>query len=1099
MKKLNSKSVFRSKKRLFQIILVMKLFITFFLISTFSLYATNTYSQSTKVSINYNKAKLADVLSDIESKTDYLFFYNYKEIKSDTQVSVKADNEAVSAILDNLFRDTDVKYSMLNNHIILSTSSAVNNNLSSQGEQQQPIIITGTIKDQTGELLTGVTVSVKGTTVGTMADADGKFRINIPNRQAILTFTMVGFLSQEIEVGDKQNFLIVMQEDIKLLDEVVVIGYGTQKKSEVASSIGTVRSEDFVKGIPSPDAAQLIKGKIAGLAIISPDANPNSTSQIILRGTPSLKASTNPLILIDGIPGSLNTVSPQDIAQIDVLKDGSAAAIYGTRGTNGVILITTKNAKGEMPTLVEVNSYLSIQKIVKTLPFLNADEYLELVKAGKTGAHDYGASTNWLDEVTRTPLTQVYNISLRGGSRSTNYVASLEYRSLEGIIQRTNNEIIYPRIEINHRMLNDKLRLTMSVSGYKQSDFSASDGGSYDNAVYKNAIMYNPTDPIKDDNGEWTEHNKTDYYNPVALLNEVEGENKGTNLRTFGAIDFSPIKNINIRYLASIDVYNQTRGYYRTRNHIFNKKDKRTGYASKGTTRTEEDLHEITAQYNDTFNKDHTVTVLGGYSWTKYVSDYYYMQNYDFPSDGTLDNNMGSGLALKNGMATMSSLKEEDTLIGFFGRINYGYQGKYNLALSMRREGSTKFGENHKWGTFPAASAAWNITEESFMKEQNLLSNLKFRVGYGVTGTAPSGRYGSLTKIDFNDYTNIGNSWIQTLKPSNDPNPDLRWEKKKEFNIGFDFGLLKDRIYGSIDYYNRKTVDLLWDYSVPNPPYLYDKMRANAGTMRNTGVEVSLSGSIVKTKQWTWNSSVNYSTNTNKLLTLSNEKFISTGHSDEGSTEEPIQLSTHRLQEGQPIGNFYGYKSIDIDDNGRWIIEGLDGKPKPIEDAMPEDKHVIGNGLPKHYLNWNNTITFKKFDLNITMRGAFGFDILNMAQMHYSVPSILTRGNVLRGTFDNIYGKRPLADNAAPQYVSYYIEKGDYWKIDNITLGYTVNFNSDYIKMFRVYGSVSNLAVLTGYSGLDPEVSIGGLDPGIDGRHRYPSARTFTLGVSFQF
>lgn len=1059
------------------------------IISLFS-FSGNIWAQGTNnVTLSISHENLQTVLDKLEENTSYRFTYRDVELSTTKDITISASNMNIEAFLNKVLAGKGLTFRRNGNTFSILPVK----------QTQEDIQIKGNVVDNTGESLIGVNVVVKGTLNGSLTDINGDYTINVKPGD-ILSFSYIGYLTQEIKVEKNVSSLnVILQEETKVLNEVVVIGYGTQRRSEVASSIGTVKSEDFVKGVSVADASQLIKGKIAGVSVISPDANPNSTAQIMLRGITTLKANTAPLILIDGIPGSLNTVSPQDIQQIDVLKDGSAAAIYGTRGTNGVILITTRNARGEMPTVVEVNSSLAVQKIVKTLPFMNASEYRELVAAGKVGAQDYGASTSWLDEVTRTPLTQVYNISLRGGSRTTNYAVSLEYRNVEGIIKRTKNEIIYPRIEVNHRMLNDMLKLTAGVNGSKQSDFSGSDGGSYENAVYKNAIMYNPTDPIKDENGDWTEHNKTDYYNPVALLNEVEGENKATNLRTFASADFSPIKNLSLKYLASVDVYNQTRGYYRTKNHMYNKKDKRTGYASKGTTRDEETLQEITALYNNTFYRDHALSVLGGYSWTRNKHEYYYMQNYDFPSDGTLDNNMGLGLALKNGQGSMYSLKQESTLIGFFGRVNYGYRGKYNLSLSMRREGSSKFGANHKWGNFPAISAAWNMAEEDFMKDQNILTALKFRVGYGITGTAPIDPYKSLILIDFDEYTNMGESWIQTLKASNNPNPDLKWEKKKEFNIGLDFGLFNDLIYGSIDYYNRKTVDLLWDYNVPNPPYLYGTMRANVGTMRNSGIEVSLAATPIKSNDWAWNTSLNYSTNTNKLLTLSNDKFVSTGYADEGDTEEPIQMKTHRLQEGQPIGNFYGYKSVDIDDNGRWVIEGQDGKPKSIENALPEDKHIIGNGLPKHYLNWNNTVVFKNFDLNVTMRGAFGFDILNMPRMHYSVPSILTRGNVLRGTFDNIYGKRPLSDNEAPQYVSYYIEKGDYWKIDNVTLGYTLNFNSSYIKVFRVYGSISNLAVLTGYSGLDPEVSVGGLNPGIDGRNRYPSARTFTLGVSLQF
>jgi hypothetical protein len=327
----------------------------------------------------------------------------------------------------------------------------------------------------------------------------------------------------------------------------------------------------------------------------------------------------------------------------------------------------------------------------------------------------------------------------------------------------------------------------------------------------------------------------------------------------------------------------------------------------------------------------------------------------------------------------------------------------------------------------------------------------------------------------------------------------LKWEKKEETNIGLDFGFWEDRITGNIDYYNRTTKDLLWDYTVSTPPYLHSSMTANAGSIRNRGIEIGINVIPLKSNGWQWVTSVNYSTNSNKLLSLSNEKFIASDYKDIGNTGEPIQQSTHRLEVGKSIGNFYGYKSTDIDDKGYWIIEGEDGNPKSIKDQLPSDKKYLGNGLPKHYLNWNNSISYKKFDLAITMRGAFGFYILNMSAMQYGAPVMLARGNILNSAYDKVYRKTPLADDQSLQYVGYYVEDGDYWKIDNLTLGYTFNVKSNILKQARIYGTISNLAVITGYSGIDPEVNIMGLTPGCDDKNRYPAARTYSLGLSLSF
>lgn len=534
---------------------------------------------------------------------------------------------------------------------------------------------------------------------------------------ALLDISYIGFKSQQLKVQKGGKALsVILKEDSELLDEVVVIGYGTQRKGEVASSIATVKSENFLK-VPSPDAAQMIRGQVPGLAVITPDANPLSSSQLSLRGITTLGQNTTPLILIDGIPGALNSVSPDEIAQIDVLKDGSAAAIYGTRGTNGVILITTKHVNGEMPTTVDVNAYISIQQIVKKLPMMTAGQYREKVaQGGYGGATDYGGDVDWLDEITRTPISQVYNVSLRGGSQTTNYLASLEYRSLEGIIQRSDNQIIYPRIEVTHRMFNDKLRINAGLNGSLKKYFDGADGGGYKTDVYAGAIQFNPTDPVRDENGNWKERPINDYLNPLALLWETEGENKETALRMFANLAFTPIAGLNIKYTASKNIFNQIRGYYETKQHSSTTKNGKNGYASRGTQSTYETLSELTVQYNKTLFKDHNFTLLGGYSWMKSGYEDYWMQNWDFPSDDYTYNNMSEGQALRDGKANEDSEKRENLLIAYFARLNYNYKGKYILSASIRQEGSTKFGKNYKWGTFPAVSVAWNIVEENFLR-----------------------------------------------------------------------------------------------------------------------------------------------------------------------------------------------------------------------------------------------------------------------------------------------------------------------------------------------------------------------------------------------
>lgn len=1074
---------------------IMRLSMLLLFTCVIQLLAVSTKAQKTIIQFNDNTISVGQLLKEIEKQTDYLVVFRNKEVNTERTLQINEKSGEITTFLNRAFEGSEIEYEFENKYIILSKKERAQLSASSQADKKK---ITGTIVDHNNEPVIGANVVVKGTTNGTVTDIDGKFTLEV-EPQNTLYISYIGYLPQEIVVGNETRFEISLREDTQALEEVVVIGYGTQKKGEVASAITTVKSENFVK-VPAPDAAQMIRGQVPGLAIVSPGGDPTATSQLLLRGVTTLKANASPLIIIDGVPGELYTVSPEEIEQIDVLKDGSAAAIYGTRGTNGVIIITTKSAKGETPTTVEINSYISTQQIVRKLPFMTYEQYMDKVKQGKPGAQDNGGRVNWLDEVTRTPFSQVYNISLRGGSRTTNYTASFEYRGLEGIIKRSDNQMIYPRIEINHRMFEDKLRINANLSGYEQTYRMGGDGSSFNSGVYRNALNFSPADPIKDADGNWYESpSKTDYANPLAMLYEADGKNQATNIRMSASVIFTPVEGLDIKYMAAKNIFNQVQGYYETKKHLSTIKDSKNGFASRGTRRTADELYELTAQYKRTFLEDHSVTVLGGYSWQSNNYQFYWMQNWDFPSDDYSYNNMGAGQALRDGRANESSYQSEDKLVGYFGRLNYSYKGKYMLSASIRHEGSSKFGANHKWGTFPGISGAWNISGEEFMEDQELFTTLKLRAGFGITGTVPNDPYMSLNTLSFDDYIYYNGEWIKSTKPASNANPDLRWEKKEETNVGLDFGLFNDRLTGGVDYYYRKTKDLLWSYDVPSPPYIYPNMDANGGSIENKGIEVTLRVIPVETKDLFWTSELNFSTNKNKVLSLSNDKFISSGYSDEGGTGEPIQQSTHRLQEGEPMGNFYGFKSIDIDDDGHWIIEGADGNPKPISEQQPTDKRVLGNGLPKHYLNWNNSVSYKNFDFGITMRGAFGFQILNMPELQYAAPVMLSRGNVMQKAFENVYGKLPLADNQELQYVSYYIEDGDYWKIDNITLGYTFNFNNKWIQRLRIYGTVNNVATITGYGGVDPEVNILGRAPGLDDKNRYPAVRTYTFGLSFKF
>ena len=960
--------------------------------------------------------------------------------------------------------------------------------------------VTGKVKDSSGEPVIGASVVVKGNnTMGTITDFDGNFMLDVPAK-SVLVISYIGYVTQEVPTAGKNSLEIVLKEDTKTLDEVVVIGYGTQRKGDVTSSVASVKADNFVKGAVK-DVGQLIQGKVAGLAITNPNGDPTGSTQIRLRGTNTIGgANTAPLVLIDGIPGELGTVAPEDVESVDVLKDGSAAAIYGTRGTNGVILITTKQAKGVDINQVEYNGYVSTSLIAKKLDMLNADEFRTLYPD-----QDHGADTDWIDEISRTPVSHVHNLSLMGGNSKTNYIANLNYASRQGIMKKSDFESFQGRIEVTHRMFDDKLKLKFGLFGKKNQMESTTSGGSFRGWVYGQATRRNPTDPVRNEDGTWNENvSKFEYENPLALLYEAEGNVKKTQLRYNGNIVYNPIKDLTLSAVFSYIRDNMNRGYGETLNHISALRDGLAGWSSVGAYTKMEKLMELTAQYNKEIGA-HKFSVLGGYSYNETDFEELWIDNYGFQDDYFGGwHNIGIGSALKDGKANIGSKKTPTNLIGFFGRATYSFKNRYLLMGALRYEGASQlWGTDNAWGLFPSISVGWRITEEAFMKNQKIFDDLKLRVGYGVTGSQPKDPFLGVAMLKYGSYAFVNGNWVQTIVPASNPNPDLKWEEKKETNIGLDFVSWGGRLSGSIDYYNRDVDGLIYEYGVPTPPNLYNKTMANGGTMRNRGVEVLVTVVPVQNKDFEWSTTGTFSLNSNKLISLSGSIFKSDyDYFNTGTVEYSGQVAdSHRVQVGESIGNFYGFKVVDVDSEGRWIYEDRNGELVNYKDFThaPEDKHVIGNGLPKWYAGWNNTLRYKNFDLNVTMRGAFGFQIINGGRMNYENVKNSRFENRLKSVNDLVFGKHTLSPEVEPEFKSYYVEDGDYWKIDNITLGYSFGQVGKYIKSLRIYGSVLNALTITGYKGIDPEVSTDGLTPGYDTRDRYPSVRSFTFGVNVKF
>lgn len=1065
-------------------------------VSFFSLLLASQMTISAQnVSFSTNKVTLKSAFEKIEKASKYKIAYNSSQLDANRSVTLSKKSGDVFGMLTQLLKGTNCTYEMEGNYIIIKPQQKTQ-------ISGKKVKVRGVIKDETGEPIIGATVRVKGKSEGTVSDFDGNFSLDVTGDNT-LQISYIGYQTQELAVGKQHHFSIVLEEDKKILNEVVVIGYGTQKKGDITSSVGSVKSEDFTAGAIN-DAGQLIQGKIAGLSVTNPSGNPVGGTEISLRGnTTILGASTNPLILIDGVPGDFNTVAPEDIESIDVLKDGSAAAIYGSRGTNGVVLITTKKSKGNNINEVQYSGYLSLSTIAKKPDFCDANDYRQQIKDGlRDAAWDLGDNTNWIDAITRTGLSHVHNISFKGGNAQTNYIFNVNYRNLQGIFKRSDKEEFQGRAEVNHSMFDDKLRFNFQLLGNQTGYTATSDGGSFNTYSWRQALIHNPTEPIKNADGSWHENTGIfNYDNPVSRIYECDGEQKISQTRFSSNITLAPIKELTFNALFAYDKINQEGGYYETKKHISNVRDGMNGYASTGGSSTVTKLVELTAQFHKNFG-DHTIQALAGYSYQESTYSNQYERNYNFPTDLYSWHNIGVGQALKEGLGTEYSYWLDTNLIGFFGRLNYNYKNRYLLMASVRHEAASQLaGTDKPWGTFPSVSLGWRITEEKFMKNQKVFDDIKLRAGYGVTGSQPSQSFLGVPLLGYGDYYLYNGQWIRALQPTQNSNDKLKWEEKHEYDIGADFSVLNYRLNVSIDWYYRLIKGLLYDYSVPSPPNLYTTTRANVGEMSNNGLEIMVNAIPVRTKDFKWETTITFSTNSNKLKSLSNDLYqTSSDYFMTGWIEEPIKTESHIVRIGHKVGDIYGFKVVDVDESGKWIYLDKNGNRVNYDDFTHsfEDKQILGNGVPKWYLGFNNQFRYKNFDLAINMRGAFGFQIMNGMRMFYENRS-RQDWNRLRSAYDKVFGKSVLNTLCSEEFNSYYVENGDYWKIDNITLGYSFSKINKWIKALRLYASVNNAITITGYKGIDPEVSTSGLAPSYDNRDSYPHTRAFTFGMNVTF
>ena len=963
--------------------------------------------------------------------------------------------------------------------------------------------VKGVIEDSLGPVI-GATVLEQGTSNGTITDIDGAYTLKVSSADATVEISCIGYTTQSFKASAVPA-KVMLSEDSVLLEDVVVIGYGSQKKKEVTSSVASVKAEDFNAGVKT-NPMGLLQGKVAGLNISRQTSDPTSTGfSVQIRGFSTLDkgAGTSPLYIVDGVPVSnIDNIAPDEIASMDVLKDGSAAAIYGTRGTNGVIIITTKRGENfnDVPvTHVEYAGYASASFRNGDLGMATPEEFINLSELSggvitPTILKDEDGNpyqTDWMSEVTRSAaITQSHNVAITGASSKFNYRASVSYKDAEGIARNNERNEVIAKIAASQKALDGWLNLAYDFSYMKyRNDYFCGD--------FKMAAILNPTTPIYDpanENGYYKPQG-TGLSNPVENMNQKESYQTGNYFRgsVKATLNVKPVAGLKLNAFAAFEE-GDNNNYWA--NKTINTDLDGSGKAGRGNDNSMNKLFEITADYSRSFGK-HNVAAVAGFSYQNFFYDGESIENKGFPTESMKYYQIGNGDAEKTYLKA-SSYRNSNTLIALFGRVNYNYADKYLVSASLRREGSSRFGKNNKWGLFPAVSLGWRVAGEEFMEEVSSVNDLKLRLGFGVTGNNLGSDLKSVALLSNGGTFWYNGAYVNTYTVSQNVNPDLKWEKKYEYNLGVDFALLDNRLSGSFDTYYRHTKDLLWDYEVPTPPYQYPTLLANAGVMDSYGVELSISAIPVKTDDFTWTTTPTLSYNHNVITRLSDpEKGFNYKQTTSGGVGENgiMNTNTQILIEGQSVGTFYGYKLLTIKD-GVWYYQTPAGGVIDSAGAAEGYRQPLGNAQPWFTFGWDNSFRYKNLDATVFFRGVVGNKILNLTRWAYGPRA---------SAADNIFMKDVSKTNTVlsnkEQFSDYYLEDGSYVKLDNITVGYTFKLKEkSLIDHLRVYVTGQNLATLTAYSGQDPEVNTTSVwSAGIDYCDFYPTVATVLFGVNISF
>ena len=1064
------------------------------------------YAADNKVTLDVSNGTLESVLRAIEKQTDYRFFYSKETVNVKVSVSVKVQNEPVAAVLDKLLPSHGISYVINDKRIALKQATPQSRSSNQKVSKGNKIVVFGTVSDIHGEPLIGASVTVEGEQRGVTTDVNGKYSIEVPQGSR-LKFSYIGYAPEKKKANQAGKLDVTLNEDSELLSEVVVIGYGTIDKKELTSAVSHVSAKDF-QSVATTDVSMLIQGKVPGLSVVNTAAaDPNSAASLQIRGVSSREAGLGPLIVLDGVPGaSLTNINPNDIESFDVLKDGAASAIYGTRGSNGVIVITTKKGARDGQTHTTYATTLSWDKANRDLDMMTAEDYRILRIPSGDVAVDLGASEDLFNLVQQTAFKQQHTLTVSGGGTNSNYRATIDYRNADGIEKTGNREEYGARASLNHTTKGGLFSINLNIAPRVVYRTLA------DNDVFRRALEANPTTPVwsPDEPGRYynfSDHNG--FENPLETMALVKNKSHekiidwdGTlklNLLPLFMPDAKYNQTLNTQITFADHQYNNDANYFEPSTMNKHLMSNTKGYGARTSNNARNLSLEWLGNYSISLDK-HNIRAMVGYSYQYWQNSGFSCENKDFANDGLGADNIGSGDWMKQeGEIGMSSYKEDNRLIAFFGRISYDYAGRYLFTASMRREGSSKFGKNHKWGNFPAVSAGWRISEESFMEgTRPWLDDLKIRADFGVTGNQEFGNYLSLDTMGPFGYSYYNGQWVRVWGPGKNVNSDLHWEQGKNWNVGLDFSLFKGRLYGSFNYFRRRQQDLLGNYRVPMPPYLFTHTYVNVGTMENQGFEFDVTFNAVKTRDFSYTMNFIGTAQTNKFVDFSNSEFVGNDYYDVAYTEIPYpNIPIQRIEKGRSIGSFHMFKYAGVSTDGEWLIYDKDGDIIQGIQGTEADRQYVGNGLPKFTLSTNHSFRYKNFDLSLFFRGAFGFDIFNIHDFYYGTRNF--SGNMLR----KAYGKNiEISSTQNPIVSDFFLQRGDYFKLDQVTLGYTLPLQKTrFLDSFRIYGTVRNVFTITKFRGMDPSnYQVNGLTPGATGaRSYYPTTRQFILGVQLDF